>query len=116
MRSSSFSSRPICKTATLTRSICAQCRSLLSMGWWKYCLFTPVDVCNTTFWPLIVTASFATMEEQQRTIAGYFLPVMPVVLRALEVLRWVWDSQGMTFGLSGLARVIQLHETSYCFG
>ncbi|KAL4971423.1 fungal-specific transcription factor domain-containing protein [Aspergillus desertorum] len=71
---------------------------------------------NTTFWPLIVTASFATTEEQQRTIAGYFPPVLPIVVRALEVLRWVWDNQGMAFGLSGLARVIQLHGTSYCFG
>ncbi|KAL4769301.1 fungal-specific transcription factor domain-containing protein [Aspergillus nidulans var. acristatus] len=70
---------------------------------------------NTCFWPVIVTASYATTELQRQRITEYFLPFMPIIVRALELLQWVWETEG-AFGLAGLAMVVEDHGTSYCFG
>ncbi|OJZ83022.1 hypothetical protein ASPFODRAFT_35594 [Aspergillus luchuensis CBS 106.47] len=71
---------------------------------------------NTTFWPIIVTASYATTKAQRKSIVEYLPVVMPVVARALEVLQWIWDDPEGDFGLLGMAKVIESHQTSYCFG
>lgn len=43
-------------------------------------------------------------------------PIMPLFVRASQILRWVWQRPEGLLGLHGLARVIEMHGTSYCFG
>lgn len=68
------------------------------------------------FWPIFVTASYAITEEQQTIIRGYFTPILPLLVRAVEILGWVWDSSVRVPGLQGLARAVESRKTSYCFG
>lgn len=68
------------------------------------------------FWPIIVTASYALTETQRKAIVSYLPPFMPIIVRATELLRWIWENPEEMFGLSGMAKVIELHHTSYCFG
>lgn len=79
-------------------------------------IFRKTTFANTTFWLVIVTASYATTQAQRKSIVEYFPQVMPVIVRALEVLQWVWDDPEGAFGLLGMAKVIESHNTSYYFG
>lgn len=68
------------------------------------------------FWPIFVIASYAITEEQRTIIRGYFTPILPLLVRAVEILGWVWDSSGRVPGLQGLARAVESRKTCYCFG
>lgn len=70
---------------------------------------------NPCFWPIFVISSYAITEEQRTNILRHSPPTLPLVVRAVEILGWVWDSPDGPFGLEGLARAIESHRTSYCF-
>lgn len=69
-----------------------------------------------TFWPFFIIASYCDNVEQQDRIMEFLPPIMPLFVRASQILRWVWQRPEGLLGLHGLARVIEMHGTSYCFG
>ncbi|KAH7034673.1 fungal-specific transcription factor domain-containing protein [Microdochium trichocladiopsis] len=76
----------------------------------------PSSFANTSFWPFLVIATYATTPEQQTRILGFLPPIMPLVVRATQILRWVWNSSQNSIGLQALADIIHIRNISYCFG
>ncbi|KAE8156561.1 fungal-specific transcription factor domain-containing protein [Aspergillus tamarii] len=71
---------------------------------------------NPTFWPAVVIGCYASTDEQRAKIMEYMRPSMALTLRARELLMCVWNSPDEAFGLSGLAKIIEAENASYCFG
>jgi len=59
---------------------------------------------NTTFWPLFIIASYCDDVEQQNRIMESLPPIPPILVRAAQIFRWVWQKPKGLLGLHGLAR------------
>ncbi|KAI1390862.1 fungal-specific transcription factor domain-containing protein [Hypoxylon trugodes] len=78
--------------------------------------FILTPLINTTFWPIVVVASYATTIEHQTRFLSFLPPVMPLVTRGAEILKGVWSSPSGAFGLEGLADILDARGENYCFG
>ncbi|KAL2071014.1 hypothetical protein VTL71DRAFT_14040 [Oculimacula yallundae] len=71
---------------------------------------------NTLFWPMVVLGTYAVTPLQQQRILAFWPEGIPLVVRAVKMLQWVWNRDSDAYGLEGLAKVIKDHDAHIVFG
>ncbi|KAK7890837.1 hypothetical protein LTR67_008049 [Exophiala xenobiotica] len=71
---------------------------------------------HPTFWSMVVIATHATTAEQQAKLMALMPTEIPLVTRAMGILKWIWEESEDIFGLDGLVMFTKAHRTTILFG